>query len=209
VTLSYEGTDSQGESYTGTITITVSPASVSSRFDDMGSYSWAVPAVDYLYASGVISGTSDTQFSPERSIRRCDFVLMLCNAFQFQSSGTDSFTDVVSTSYYAQAVATAKALGITSGYADGRFLPAQALSRQDAMVMIYQAMKAAGMTLPSGQYDLSSFADSSQVADYAKTAVSALVQLGVVGGNNANQLTPRASIKRAEVAVILYNILTL
>jgi hypothetical protein len=207
-TLTYTGVDSSGASYTGTVLITVTPGTVSTRFYDMGSYSWAVPAVDFLAQSGVVNGVTSNQFCPGQPISRGAFVTMVCRAFQFPAStAAGSFPDVVSGSYYAQSVATAKALGIVVG-SNGQFLPGQPLTRQAAFVMLYRAMVAAGRAPAVSPASLSAFSDANQVSDYARDAVSVMVQLGVVKGSGG-QLRPTAAISRAEMAVVLYRVLTL
>jgi hypothetical protein len=206
--LSYTGVDTKGESYTGTISVTVTPNTFSNHFSDMGQYSWAVPHVEFLYQVGVVSGTSDTQYSPAQAIRRCDFVLLLCNVFKLQADGTNSFSDVPSSAYYAQAVTTAQTLGIISG-SNGRFLPEQPLTRQDAMVMLYRAMQISGQTVSASLSNLNSFSDGGQISSYARDAVSAMFQLGIISGDNAGKFNPTKSLTRAEVAVILHQVLTL
>lgn len=61
---------------------------------------------------------------------------MLSRAFRFSVSGGDNFKDVPAESYYAQAISSAKALGIAQGGSDGRFNPSASLTREDAMVLL-------------------------------------------------------------------------
>lgn len=210
VTLSYVGVDGSGERVSGTVSIGVSTnaTGVSSRFNDMSAYLWAGPAVEFLSQNGVVSGVNSTQYGPGQSIRRGDFVLMLCRAFGFTGSETYSFQDVPQDSYYAQAIATAKGLGIVNGGDGGRFRPEGSLSRQDAMVMLSRAMQVSGWSL-SGETDLSPYGDSGQISSYARSAVASMVQMGVVAGDQNRNLNPRGNINRAEMAVILHRVLTL
>jgi hypothetical protein len=207
-TIYYTGVDTRGGTYSGTISISVTPSSVSSRFSDMAQYPSAIPSVEFLYQNGVVNGVTSSLYSPASPITRAAFVTMLCRAFQFESAGTTSFPDVPSDSYYAQSVAAAKALGIVTG-SNGLFLPDRQLTRQEAMTMLYRAMLAKGQTLPVSQSVLSAFSDADQVYPYARDAVSAMVQLGVVQGYSSGKLAPRNSITRAEMAVILHRVLTL
>lgn len=210
--ISYTGFNGSGEQVSGTIEITISSgsgtAAAAGRFSDMGSYSWAAAAVDYLCESGVVNGIGNGQFGPGQTIQRCDFTLMLCRAFGLRTDGSESFPDVQQDSYYAWAVATAKDLGVVTGN-DGLFMPTNALSRQDAMLMLKRAMQVSGWSVPDGSADsLSSYADGVQVSGYARGAVAAMVEMGIVNGNSANQLKPWEPITRAEMAVILYRALT-
>lgn len=87
--------------------------SASSRFSDMGSYnSWAGASVEFLAAYGITTGTGDgATFSPASTLTRGDYILMLYRTFGFSSTAAaGNFTDVAAGSYYAEALAHAKAL---------------------------------------------------------------------------------------------------
>ena len=205
----YTGVSTSGEQVSGRINFVVSSTGSSGYFNDMASYSWAVPAADYLYQNGVINGIGNNQYGPGQNIRRCDFVVMICRAYGFNdNANASSFADVPANSYYASAVAAASALGIVTG--DGtNFRPDGQLTRQDAMVIIKRALEAAGWSLGGGSTaELSSFADGGSVAPYAQEAVATLVRLGAVNGDNGN-LRPWDPINRAEVAVILHYVMTM
>ena len=213
VSLSYTGYSASDEQVSGTVELTivnntpVLPAAAS--FNDMGNYSWAVPAVEALSRNGIVNGVGSGRFGPGQTIQRCDFTLMLCRAFNFNTGSTDGFPDVPADSYYAGAVATAKDLGVVTG-SNGLFMPNSALSRQDAMLMLKRAMLAAGWSVPNGEgVSLSAFSDGGRISGYARGAVASMVQIGAVNGNEAGQLRPLEPITRAEMAVILYRVLNL
>lgn len=209
VGVGYTAVSSNGRSVSGRIMFSITSNGNSEYFTDMYNHTWAAPSVDYLYQNGVVKGITATAFGPGRQIKRCDFVLMLCRAFKLSGANGYSFADVPTDAYYSQAVATAKRLGIVSG--DGtNFHPDSQLTRQDAMVMIYNALNAAGWNVaPASSSVLSRFSDSGSVSDYARNAVSALVQLGAVNGSTSGRLNPRNPITRAEAAIILHFIMTM
>ena len=212
VTIPYVGTDADGIEYTGTVQVMVTP-SASSRFSDMGSYnSWAGASVEFLAAYGITTGTGDgATFSPASTLTRGDYILMLYRTFGFSSTAAaGNFTDVAAGSYYAEALAHAKALGIATAEADGSFRPNDPVTRQDAMVFLLRAMQAVNRSVPNA-YDsyLSRFPDGASVADYARTAMAAMAQSGVIQGNEQGKLNPTGTLNRAEMAVILHRALTL
>lgn len=212
VTIPYVGTDADGIEYTGTVQVMVTP-SASSRFSDMGSYnSWAGASVEFLAAYGITTGTGDgATFSPASTLTRGDYILMLYRTFGFSSTAAaGNFTDVAAGSYYAEALAHAKALGIATAEADGSFRPNDPVTRQDAMVFLLRAMQAVNRSVPNA-YDsyLSRFLDGASVADYARTAMAAMAQAGVIQGNGQGKLNPTGTLNRAEMAVILHRALTL
>ena len=206
--IGFTATNASGQSVSGRIVLNLTSSGSSGYFSDLSYHTWAAPAVDYLYQNGVTKGVTATAFGPDQQINRCDFVLMLCRAFKFSEAGGYSFADVPADSYFAGAVAAAKQRGIVSG--DGaNFRPYGKLTRQDAMVMIKNALDAAGWSVnASSAAILNQFSDGASVSGYARTAVSALVQMGAVNGDNG-RLLPHNPITRAEAAVILHFVMTM
>ena len=210
VTINYTGTDSKNNSFTGKVELTVTPSTQSRRFNDMSSHGWATASVDFLYEGGVTTGTSATTYGPALNITRGDFILMLYRAFGLTASASDGFKDVPANSYYAQAIAVAKALGIAQGGSDGAFRPADPLTREDAMVFLHRTLSRTGKTLADAPASyLNRFSDGSATSSYAQGSVASLVQAGVIQGDNNGRLNPKGSLTRAEMAVILHRVLTL
>ena len=204
VTIPYIAYNSEGTAYTGEIIITIDDTQ---SFSDVGaSYSWASEAIEYLYRENVINGTGNDQFSPQNNVLRGDFILMLCRALDLNSSSSANFADVAQGSYYYNAIASAKALGIVTGNGN-KFSPDVAISRQDAMVILARALSVTSDNItPGDSSDLAAFSDRNQVADYAVVATATLVKAGLVTGSNGS-LNPNGKITRAEMAVIMYRIL--
>lgn len=208
-TVTYAGYSVTGERVSGRINFNLTSSGASRYFTDMGRHTWAAAAVDYLYENDVTNGVASGQYGPNQKMLRRDFVLMLCRAFGFTGGSGYSFADVPTNAYYANAVATAKRMGIVQG--DGvNFRPNSSLTRQDAMVMIKNALTAAGWSLGDGSsVDLSRFVDNREVSSYARDAVGTLVRLGAVNGDDRSRLNPRSDITRAEIAVILHFVMTM
>ncbi len=186
VTLNYTAYDASNNASTGKVVICVLPVSGSAIFDDVGpAYDWAADAIDALYQAGIVRGTDDDSYSPAANISRGDFILMLYRALHFSGTPSSMFTDVPSGSYYYAAIAAAKAAGIAQGSGD-KFKPNDPLTRQDAMVLIYRALKAVNQSLAEGNSsNLSGFTDSGKIPPYATTAVATLVKAGIITGSNS------------------------
>lgn len=202
--------DAAGNTVSGTIVVTTASNRGSNPFQDTRSFGWAESSVEFLHHYGIITGSSSTTYSPGLSIKRCDFVLMLCRTFQFSPLNGPSFPDVPYGTYYTSAISTAKALGIVTGDDRGLFHPNATLTRQDAMVMLHRAMRAAQVVTPNVSTQMLPilYRDGNQVAGYAQSAVASMVQMGVIRGDDQGQLNPGSAIRRAEMAVILHRVLT-
>ena len=210
VSFAYTGYDIQGKSYTGTVTVQVSHEGCTTQFLDLQGYDWAKPSVEFLRHSGVTNGYSATRYGPSQQISRGEFTLMLYRALGFRGDGsTISYTDVPPTSYYAEAIAAAKQLGIAEGSSDGAYYPDLPISRQSALSMVYRALEAMGREVPLVSTSvLNSYADSDEVSSYARTAMATMVYMGIVRGDNYGCLNPSDPISRAEMAVVLHRVLT-
>ena len=218
VTLRYKAYGaSDSVSYSGTLTLTVTEKSKSAKFSDVtaSSYSWAADSVDFLYYEGIAQGSSG-KYNPATNITRGDFMLMLYRAFledEYEDYNvTSNFPDVVkgSDSYSKetyQAVGVAKHLGIAQG-TNGKYNPKAYITREEAMTLIYRTLEEVDYAMSyESSNDTSDFKDYSSVASYAKTAISDLIEHGVVVGTNG-KINPKSNITRAEMAVILHRVLT-
>ncbi|WP_141505359.1 S-layer homology domain-containing protein [Paenibacillus luteus] len=179
-------------------------------FSDVSSASWYASAIHFLAARDITSGTDDTHFSPNASITRGQFIVLLLKAYGIEQdeAGESNFADAGNT-YYTGYLAAAKRLGIANGFEGNRFAPDKTISRQELFTLLYRALDVLD-ELPAaqaGSASLSSFADAEKVADYAGEAFKALVEAGVISGSNGKLLPSNVS-SRAEVAQVLYNLIS-
>ena len=158
-------------------------------YDVTENHGWAAQKIDSLAAAEVILGSGDYLFYPTNPITRADFIVMLDRAYGMSEAlesgvvtAQGAFSDVPDNTYYTESIAAARAFGIAEGTEDNRFLPKQSMSRQDAMVFLKRTLDLTQYTLDAGS--LSGFSDASQVKDYAREAVSALVGAGVIDGTD-------------------------
>lgn len=171
---------------------------------------WAEPYITALQERGIVSGTSDTTFSPDDTIRRGDFMLMLYNAAgKPEINAAAAFPDVPADAYYAAAVTWAQSQSIAAGLDDGRFDPNGTLTREQAFAFLCRALPVLNVTVPAADETvLAPYADAADLADYARSSAASLIQLNIVAGSDG-QLTPKASLTRAQMARILYAALEL
>ncbi len=210
VSIPYVATGRNGRTCAGTVQITLQPSTTSWHFSDMGKHTWATSAVDYLYENNITTGMGGDRYQPAGAMRRGDFMVMLARGFGLKGTTSGSFPDVPADSYYADAVAAAKELGITNGYEDGTFRPQNTLSRQEAMVFLQRTLQASGWYIGNGsEATLAAYADGEKVSGFARGAVAAMVERGILYGSSNNRLNPWGALSRAEMAVLLHRTLTL
>ncbi|MBP1925149.1 methionine-rich copper-binding protein CopC [Sedimentibacter acidaminivorans] len=178
-------------------------------FSDVASDAWYRKAVNYIAARGITSGTGYGKYSPDAKLTRSDFLVLLMRSYSIAPdvNTTDNFVDSGNT-YYTNYLATAKKLGITAGVGNNMFLPEKEITRQEMFTLLYNALNVIGR-LPKQTSDktLSDFADEELVDSWAKEAMTLLIETGTISGN-AGKLSPISTTTRAEMAQVLYNMLS-
>ncbi|MBQ7036821.1 MAG: S-layer homology domain-containing protein [Clostridia bacterium] len=170
-------------------------------FKDVIYYPWAYNAIATLEAKGIVNRVSENWYGPERNITRGDYAMFLVRTLGLTVAPGENFVDVDPKAEYAKELAVGRAAGIINGVGDNKFNPEAEVSRQDMMTMTSRALKLAGAA------DLSAFADSGIIADYAQSHVAAMVADGLIKGNADGTINPLGNTTRAEAAVIMQRIL--
>lgn len=177
--------------------------STAKTFGDLKNHKWAQNSIELLNSKGIILGTSEHTFTPKAAMKSGDFALIVMRIFDLKSDVAGSTPEVPQNSYYSEAVTSLMGQGIIQSFEGEQFNPDTPITRQDLMVILYQAMIKSGMELKKGEVaELNRFADSNKVKNNAKEAISALVAEGIVKGDGRN-LNPTAHASRAEIAVLL------
>lgn len=178
-------------------------------FNDVSENSWYGSAVSFIAARGITTGTEKGNFSPDAKLTRGEFIVMMMRAYEIKSDDSlkGNFADAGST-YYTGYLAAAKRMGISDGLGNNMFAPQKEITRQEMFTLLYNALKIIGR-LPQGNSGktLSDFTDAGQIDSWAKDAITLLVETGTVGGSNG-ALMPLSTTTRADMAQVLYNLLS-
>jgi len=172
---------------------------------------WSQDAVNDMASRLIVNGVDATHYQPDAAITRAEFAAIVVRALGLAANGQAAvFRDVKSDDWYAGAAAKAQEYGLIEGYADGTFRPGQRITREEATVMMARAMQLTGLntSLDNAAMDdlLAAFEDGAEVSAWAKPAVAAAVERGVIAGSG-NKLLPSLPITRAETAAIVQRML--
>lgn len=179
-----------------------------SEFSDLKHFDWAKEHIMKLKEMGIISGTEDGLFEPNRGVNKEEFIKMTVMAAKdFDESAECSFTDVARGAWYYPYVASAAATGLVLGNPEGRFGSGMKVSRQDAAVILCRLLEQKGAVLGASAETV--FADEESIADYALSAVKKLHQAGIVKGFEDQKFLPDKLCSRAEAAVMISHALTM
>ena len=179
-----------------------------SQFSDLASGSWYYEAVRSALKNGLMNGTSAHTFSPDMPMTRAMLVTILWRMAGQPSAKTSPFTDVVSGSWYAQAVNWAYDRGIVTGVSETAFAPNEPVTRE-ALVTILYRYAALKQNLPAAEDGTGRFADGTQVSAFARDAVNWALQTGLLTGVSETKLSPKGLATRAQIAVLLERFLKL
>ena len=114
------------------------PKSMSS-FSDVFTDSYYAKAVAWAVENGITTGTGDGKFSPDATCTRAQSVTFLFRAIGKLVDSKAEFSDVLTDSYYANAVAWAVENGVTNGIGDGLFGPDNSCTRAQIVTFLYRA----------------------------------------------------------------------
>ena len=165
---------------------------------------WAADNILFAASRGLLSGTSDTTFSPGTGMTRGMFVTALGRlaGINPDSYQTGKFTDVKADAYYAPYVNWAAQNGIMEGVTATTFAPDTNINREQMAVIMANYAKKLGYDLPKTLRAVT-FADNAQISSWAKDAVKAMQQVGILAGKANNCFDPKGTATRAEVATVL------
>ncbi len=181
---------------------------------DIAAAHWSYNAFSLCMKAGYFAGNDQKKIMPDKPITRAEMATLIYEAWKKDPTvmvtnsphAAPAFSDVAKGSWYYTAVEACRKAGIIQGTDKGECMPEAPITRQDAVLMLMRIQYGQD-TLK--QLDVDSLLaasgipalDFDQTADYAKAAVA--VALGtVIQGNEKGEVMPRASITRAECAVI-------
>ncbi|WP_410770336.1 S-layer homology domain-containing protein [Fontibacillus sp. BL9] len=183
------------------------------QFNDVANH-WANEAIHRLGSKLILKGNDIGGFGPNEAVTRAEFTAILVRALGLEPSHSyPEFSDMKPGSWYNNDISTAVAYRLIGGFEDGTFRPDDQITREQAMVIVAEAMKLTGLdsrlSEPAvAEQTLIRFRDADETAPWARSGIAASVSAGIVSGRNEEKLVPKANVSRAEVALIIERLLT-
>ena len=186
----------------------VSDICPSEQYVDVNQALWYHDALDFTVVNKFMTGVSSNEWAPDQTMTRSMFVAVLYRLVGAPTGyANPNFTDVPTDSWCYNAVAWAYSLGITNGTSATTFSPSEAISYQQMATMLYDFCKAYGFTMITGSTTTTVSSDS-QVADYAKEALSAMANTGIFNVNGNTSVSATGTMTRATAAQVITNFCT-
>ena len=182
---------------------------------------WAKNMIEAFAKRGYVKGIGSNNFAPDKKVSRAEFITMITNVagigekqqqqismFAVENEGEKpkapkSYFDVERDAWYAQNVYDAKKAGIiSSDVADAYFYPDKDISREEVCSVIDAYLVTKGDNAANIKA-INAFSDSGEVSDWALKSVMNLYGLGILQGDGAGKIKPKATLTRAEAVAFL------
>ena len=168
-------------------------------------------AILALAQRGIIAGKSDDAFCPDDTMTRAEFAAIVVKGLGLPTKEGGRFTDVLQSDWFYDYVNTAQAYGIVTGVSEGEFNPGGTITREEAAVMVARAAKLCGMDTDVEAFAardiLAGFTDYVKASDWAIGALAFCCDQEILPDDEM-ELKPKQAITRAEIAQMLFNMLT-
>lgn len=182
---------------------TDTPKTSDSGFDDTQNH-WAKASIETMTGRGLFNGVDSNHFAPEATTTRAMVVTVLSRVdnVPLSSDTISRFADVPAGQWYSGAIEWAANQNIVGGVGADQFNPDGSVTREQIAVMLYNYLRYKGYELPEGT-ETATFADEAKSSTWAKDAISAMQQAGIISGKPGNAFDPQGVATRAEVCTIL------
>lgn len=180
------------------------PQPVEFPFTDVKEGTWYYEPVSWAYENGLMSGITETTFSPNTATTRGMIVTILWR-LEEQPQGTApmAFTDVRAGAYYYEPVRWAAEKGIIKGKSTTSFAPNDPITRQELAAILYRYAQRTGNCSIQNGTEILHFPDTGNVSDWAKEPMTWTVDRGIIAGKDNGILDPKGKATRAEAASML------
>ncbi len=188
-------------------------AAKTETFTDVSKDDWYYKYVDFVVDKEYFVGTSETTFSPQMSMTRGMFVVVLAAIEGVKvDNNVSPFADVPANTWYSGAVKWAADKGVVAGIGNNKFGPNDPISREQMAVMMdayvkWHSKKTGEEHKEKSKVD--SFKDAAKIASWAAKSVENCRGWGLIAGMPDGNFYPQNTASRAEVATVIYNLVWL
>ena len=179
-------------------------------FEDIQGHS-AQEQIEALAARGIINGKSETAFEPDAEVTRAEFAALVTKSLGLLQPGSQVFADVTPENWFFNAVMTAQGYGIVNGVSATEFCPQRGITKEEAAVMVSRAATLCGVlnnTVADARDVLAAFTDYVTISQWAQKDMAFCYESKILS-DDALLAEPQKKCTRAEIAVMLYQLLDL
>ena len=180
-------------------------------FSDIKEHNYKGPIED-LASRGIINGKSEISFEPDSTMTRAEFATIITRGLGLPQKNETTFKDVQANDWFYNYVNTAYHYGIIKGVSENEFNPNGTITREEAAVMVTRAATLCGINTemyPLAIRDiLAQFIDYVLCSDWSQGSLAFCYNEKILD-DSVIDIKPKEAVARAEIAYMLYNMLSL
>lgn len=161
-------------------------------------------AINNLRKAGIITGTSEKDFSPNKVITRAEVAAILLRMQNLPvGENENSFSDVNKIDWFFDVAGASEKYNIVKGYEDNTFRANEPITKEQLVVLAVRVLQNEKKE-NSEKADIL-YSDKSSISEWAKESIEIAVSSGLIENSSTN-FNPQNTVTRAEAATILYKL---
>lgn len=172
---------------------------------DFPDLQWYHDGVAYCLKNGILSNLEEGSFGIGETVSRSTLAQALwVMAGKPETQAECTFADVPEDHAARTAITWAANAGVMTGYSDTVFGSQDMVTRQQMVTALWRFEQTQETPVEAATHDLTGFNDTRSIHDYALDAFRWACGAGIVAGTGNGQLSPDDSLRREQLAVMLY-----
>ncbi len=165
---------------------------------------WSRNALIFAVKNKLMIGDKNNDLRPKGKLTRAELAALMVRLLGASTKeDLSAYTDVSETAWYYEEMSAAVYLGIFKGTTATTLAPGTYITRQEVFTAFARTL---GLVAENAEtYRV--YTDHNQVAVYARNAISALTEQGILHGVGNGRVAPRDPITREEAAQLFYALL--
>ena len=166
-------------------------------------------AISQLASRGIMAGTTDGFFFPDKPINRAELVSAIVRAFDLlDPEAVSRFADLSRSDWYYAAAATAEREGIISGFEDNTFRGETDIPKDQLVAITGNTLvERMGYIVPVKVEDLLAvFKDRKDIAAWSEDRIALAAQSNILIYRTDSLFAPRSIMTRGDAAIILFRV---
>lgn len=162
-------------------------------------------SIKILASKGIISGTSETEFSPDGTISRAEVAALLLRVLsQIDPNADGEFTDVAKSDWYFGVAGSARNYGMIKGFEDNSFRGTEAIVKSQILTIASRILKKEmRYTEPGNVSEWLKYDDAEEIAPWAKNDIALTTMANIVTRSEDNRINSGETMTRGEAALII------
>ncbi len=176
-------------------------ASPADNFSDFPT-GWSKPAMEAAVENGLLVGIGGGEIGPQKNVTRAEMAAVMVRAFGATTKADVSkFTDLDSSKWYYNSIASAVQMGAICGVSNTEMAPEDYITREQVFSILARILALES----NNSAVLNKFSDAGNISSWALSTVIPMVERGYVAGDDLGRFNPKANITREEFAQVMYS----